>query len=905
MRKAFFYSILLLAAAGCGAEPYAESSETSDDAQAAVEAGHTVSSPDGTLRVTVTHDAASGALSYQVTRNGATVIEASPLGITTSVADFTRGLGFVARSDRDIDERYSLPGRKKSTYTNRANEMVLRFSKGDRELHLLVRAYDDGIAYRYHVPQSGSLTVSGESSAFNLPDSASGWAQSFVVSYEGHYRAHSHFDSGSFGMPVLARVGGDWLLLSESDVASSYHTSHLDGASGNTLRVVPPSASPVTAAGPFNSPWRLAMIGGLNTLVESTLVENLSAPSQLDDTSWIKPGRSAWSWRAGGNQSDYNTHVQYVDLAASMGWEYYVIDEGWQASWVPDLVSYARAKGVGILIWAHHRDVNTEAKMRALFSQWTSWGVQGVKLDFFENDSHVTMQLYETIARVAAEHRLLVNYHGCTKPNGLARKWPNVMTQEGVFGGEQGGLPASHNVSLIFTRNAVGAMDYTPVNYSTAGGHNTWAHQTALAIMYSSYIQHYADHWATYRDSVARDFLRAVPSVWDDTRLLEGYPDQYATIARRRGDAWYVGSIVGGGESRTPRIALSFLTPGVTYTAQIYRDGGSDNEIVHETRQVTSSSELDIPLRANGGVAIRLTTQGSPSALPNLAAGKPATADSSCNGFETASKAVNGSVANGHDDKWCSGGAKWLEVDLGATYTLSQLAVRHAAAGGESSAHNTRDFEIQTSIDNASWDTVVRVTGNTADATTHSIPPTSARYVRLHVTTGAQSGQANVARIYDLEVYGQGQFNTNAYYRIVNRNSGKALAVRNASTSDAESVVQWDYVDATTNDEWRLVEAGNGYYALLNRRSGKSLDVNGAVTTEGASLIQYTSRGSSNQQWQIIPTDNGYHRIVARHSGHVLDVYDRQVDNGAAVIQWPWGGGDNQQWQLVQVATIP
>lgn len=227
-------------------------------------------------------------------------------------------------------------------------------------------------------------------------------------------------------------------------------------------------------------------------------------------------------------------------------------------------------------------------------------------------------------------------------------------------------------------------------------------------------------------------------------------------MARRSGEDWYIGSIVGSDQSRTVSIALDFLASGVTYTAAIYKDGGSDAEIAYETQMVTRGTVLSIPLRKNGGLAIRITKQESAPAPPR-------------------------------------------------------------------------------------------------------------------------------------------------YYRIVNRNSGKVLAVQNASLEDVASVVQWDYVDATTNDEWRLVDAGGGYYTLLNRSSGKALDVNGAVPDDGATLIQYKSRGTSNQQWQIIPTDSGYSRIVSRLSGKVIDVYDNQTTNGAQVIQWPWTGGINQQWQLVQI----
>ncbi|EPX63317.1 hypothetical protein D187_005723 [Cystobacter fuscus DSM 2262] len=718
-----------------------------------------VSSPNGSISISVSLNPSTGALSYSVTQGGAVMLESSALGISTSVGDFSNGLSFVSRASTVINESYSLPGRKKASYVNHANEAVLRFSKGGQELHLVVRAYDDGIAYRYRVPGSGSLTIHGESSSFNLLDTATGHAQSYVSNYEGYYTARGSFITGDFGMPVLATAGNRWLLLAESDIGGNYHTARLTGGSGNNLRWVWPTATGVSAARPFNSPWRAAVIGSLANIVESNLIENLSAPSRLADTSWIRPGRAGWSWRAGGNQSDYNTHVSFVDSASMMGWEYYLVDDGWQESWVPSLVSYANSKNVGIWLWVNDEDVKTEAQMRTLFSRWAGWGVRGVKVDFFDGDSQVTMQLYEKLAQIAAEYRLLVNFHGCTKPNGLGRKWPNVLTQEGVFGAEQGELSAAHNLSLLFTRNAIGPMDYTPGAYSNSGGQTTWAHQTALLVMFASYVQHYSDHGAMYRDSIAREFIRALPSAWDDTRLLEGNPSQYATLARRRENDWYVGTIVSG-TGRTAAIPLSFLTAGTNYTAHIYTDGTSDNDIAYQVQSVTSNSVLNLPLRANGGAAIRITAQ-SVSVVPS------------------------------------------------------------------------------------------------------------------------------------------------AIYKIINRNSGKALAVQGASRADTAPVLQWAYVDSTTNDEWRLVDVGGGYHGLINRNSGRTLDVSGASTTAGARLIQFTSRGSANQQWQLVDVGGGYVQIVSRNSGMVLDVEDNATTDGASIIQWPWNGGTNQQWQLVQVGSVP
>jgi alpha-glucosidase len=351
-----------------------------------------------------------------------------------------------------------------------------------------------------------------------------------------------------------------------------------------------------------------------------------------------------------------------------------------------------------------------------------------------------------------------LNFHGATKPNGLERTWPNVLTQEAVLGAEQGSLSAAHNIALVFTRNALGPMDYTPVVYSNTNGATTWGHQTALAVVFASYLQHFSDHWAMYRDSVAQAFLRVVPTTWDDTRLIEGDPAQFATIARRQGADWYVGTITNG--ARTATIPLAFLTPGTAYTAHIFRDGTSPNDVAYQTLAVTNASTLSLPLAAGGGAAIRVTTQPAP-------------------------------------------------------------------------------------------------------------------------------------------------MTTQTYYKIVNRNSGKALAVQNASRSDTAAVIQWPYVDPTTNDEWRLVDAGAGLVSIVNRNSGRVLDVAGASTMAGAALIQFMDRGDANQQWQLVDAGGGFSRIVSRSTGMDSDVSGASIADGATIIQWPANGGTNQQWQFVPVATLP
>ncbi|MET0405378.1 MAG: glycoside hydrolase family 97 catalytic domain-containing protein [Cystobacter sp.] len=722
-----------------------------------VRAQWAVSSPNGATSISVSLNTSTGALSYSATQGGATVIENSALGLSTSLGDFSSGLSFLGRVNATVNESYSAPGRKKASALNSANEAVLRFSKGGQEVDLVVRAYNDGIAYRYRIPGSGSLWVYGESSAFNLPDSSTGYAQDFVVSYEGAYAPRGNFSSGNFGMPVLATAGSRWVLLAESDIGSSYHTVHLSGGSGNNLRVVWPTSTSVSTSRQFDSPWRLAIIGSLSTLVESGLVDHLSAPSRISDTSWIRPGRSAWSWRAGGSQPDYNTHVAFVDSASAMGWEYYLADEGWQDSWAPSLVNYASAKNVGIWLWVHNRDVRTESQMRTLFSRWAGWGVRGVKVDFFEDDAQATMQVFEKLAQVAAEYRLLLNFHGCTKPNGISRKWPNILSHEAVAGAEQGELSAAHNISLVFTRNVLGPMDYTPGAYSNTGERTTWAHHTALPVLFSSYVQHYSDHGAMYRNSLARDFLRALPSTWDDTRLLEGDPSRYATIARRRDNDWYVGTIASG-SARTAVIPLSFLTAGTTYTAHIYQDGTSDNDITYRVQSVSSASVLNLPVRANGGAAIRLTTQNVPV---------------TSNRFYKIINRLSGKAL----------------VIQGAARSDGASAIQWPYMDSE-----TNDEWRLVDAGGGYYDLVNRNSGRSLDVYDAS---TAAGTRLIQFTSRGSTNQQ--WQVLDL---GDG------YVRIVSRSSGMDLDVADASTADGANIIQWPW-NGGGNQQWQLVQVGS------------------------------------------------------------------------------------------------
>jgi len=575
-------------------------------------------SPDGQVCITVS-ETGDGKLFHRVTRNEQSVFEDSPIGLSTSIADFHSELIFLSKSARTLYETYALVGGKKATSINHYNELTLRFKRKNREFHVVLRAYNDGIAYRYHVPGTGSISIYSEASAFRLPSKTEAWAQTFSLNYEEFYthRRLSDMAHGDYGMPTLFKLADDrWVLLTEAAVYGDYCASHLRGGEEDEslLKVVfaPDQTNAVVAQRPFQTPWRAAIISpGLPGIVESDLIENLNPESEITDTSWIKPGRSAWSWWSGDSQSDYDVQVKYVDFASSMGWEYYLCDSGWNIEWLPEIVQYAKSKNVGIFVWAHHHELMTDDDIEDKLSRWASLGVKGVKVDYFDSDCQEQIKLYDKLAVETAKRRLLLNYHGSTKPSGERRRWPHLVTREGVLGAEyykwSPGPTAEHNCTLPFTRNAVGPMDYTPVTYSNHQGQTTFAHQTALPIIFESNVQHLADRVSSFQDNAgeALELLKACPAVWDETKLLEGYPGRYVTIARRSENEWYVASICGGGKSHAISVALSFLPEG-RFSAHAYSDGDTGTEVVHHTGSVTRETTLHLKLLVNGGCVVRL-----------------------------------------------------------------------------------------------------------------------------------------------------------------------------------------------------------------------------------------------------------------------------------------------------------
>ncbi len=505
----------------------------------------TVRSPDKTVTASVR--AAGGAV---------TVTVRGVLSARVRTGDAT------ARRSR-MHVRFRTPAGKRRVHDVRASVLSLG------RLDVLVA--DDGVAIRGGDPR------------FRAPAGSRAWLQRYRRNYEGAYRAtRLRGARGAYGFPALISTPrGSWALLTEAGGGAS----HLRARDGG-LRAS------------RGGSWRLALIGDLADIVESSLPLALARPSRIRDTGWIRPGRVAWSWWSdSGSPRRLETQRAYVDAAAERGWEYVLVDEGWDPAWMPELVRYAADRGVRILLWTHWRELRDPARRARLLDRWAGWGVAGVKADFLQSDKPRRIAVYDAIARAAARRRLVVSFHGCTLPRGLQRTWPNVLTMEAVLGAEHRAVSAAHDVNLVFTRNAVGSMDYTPA-LSARG--STAGHQLALAVAFESGLQHLADQPATYGANPAADaILRALPVAWDDTRLLDGAPDSHAVVARRAGAEWWVAGVHAGAATQRT-VALDFLGPGA-YRATIV---GDDLRATEST--VTAAGRLTVPVAADGGFTIRL-----------------------------------------------------------------------------------------------------------------------------------------------------------------------------------------------------------------------------------------------------------------------------------------------------------
>ncbi|WP_327721380.1 glycoside hydrolase family 97 protein [Streptomyces sp. NBC_00490] len=564
-------------------------------------------------------DDTTGTVSLSVTRDRRTVIEPSPVGIVTEQADFSKGLTFLHRKDRLVDERYRTRSGKRLERRALMNETRLSFATptGAR-LDLVVRASADGVAYRYVLPV-GLGDILAETSAFRLPQDATAWLSTYRVDNEGQFAQYTAATAptGDYSPQALFATDGGYTLLAESDLTGTYSGARLAHEEGTGTYRIKLADDRVRTTGPLATPWRAMVTGDLATVTRSTFTDDLAPASKVTDPRWIRPGTVLWTWLAGGRAAGQSLTAQkaYVDYAAERGWPYEAVDAGWYFksdewdttdpnwqtnSWMPELVDHAREKGVGIIVWIHQRDLDTPEERAQWLPTLERWGVKGVKIDFMNSEAQSMLQWYDAILVETAAHHLMVDFHGSTIPKGMQRTWPQVMTLEGVAGEEKRTNTAAHLTTLPFTRNVIGSTDFTPGAFQRVGLRpNSDAAETGLAVVYESGLQMYAGTPQSYDERpLARDFYDQLPAAWDDIRLLAGHPGQEAVLARRDGDRWFLGGVYAG----TARTAEVPLTIGAgRWLVETIRDG--TDGLVQDRQILRGGDTLAIDVTANGGFA--------------------------------------------------------------------------------------------------------------------------------------------------------------------------------------------------------------------------------------------------------------------------------------------------------------
>jgi len=517
----------------------------------------------------------------------------------------------------EVAEDYALPKGKARERRHRAVERTVTYDHPDADgvVEVDLRAAAEGVAVRYRVTGTAVEIHTGDETTFSLPRDAVSWLTPFDEAHEASARQQPIVETdGAYCTPGLFRVDDQWLLLAEAGADGDYAAARLVAEESGPEMTFGLPQTQMNARFPLETPWRVAITGDLADIVESTLVTDLAGEAAFDDD-WVDPGRVAWSWWSESDSpEDFDRQREYIDYAAARGWEYVLVDAGWPRcrSEMPDLIDHAAERGVDVLLWTHWTDVNTESKRAERLPTWADWGAAGVKVDFMDADDQGRLQFYDDLAEAAAEHELLVNFHGSVVPTGLQRRYPHVMTYEGVMGAEYykwSTVTPEHNCTLPFTRNVVGPMDYTPVTVSADAAQTTPGHELALSVVFESPLQHFADSIDEYAARPeAEGFLERVPAAWDETRLVGGYPGVEATVGRRDGEEWFLGSITAGPQ-RIVTVDCSFLGsgdagPDEEWTAHVVRDEG-DGSLESEEWSVTGEEALDVVVPENGGFAAR------------------------------------------------------------------------------------------------------------------------------------------------------------------------------------------------------------------------------------------------------------------------------------------------------------
>jgi alpha-glucosidase len=629
----------------------------------AAQSSYDLRSPDGRIEMRIRTE---GQIRYDIVLKGRAVLEACTLSLDVEHKKLGAQPKLVDAKERSYDQVVEPVVRQKfAKIRDHYNELKLTMEGG---YAVVFRVYNEGVAYRFETSMAQvQVKIYGEESAFNF-------SANDIVYYPQEDSFFSHNERKYLPqklseiapeflatLPAVVDVGeGAKVAIAESDL-ESYPGLWLRGTGGNGLaatfppyplkesltrdrdyRVVESATYIAVTAGTRTFPWRVIGIADRDgDLLTNQIIYLLEKPSQVADTSWIKPGKVAWDWwndnnvygvdfKAGVNTATYK---YYIDFAAKYGIPYIILDEGWYKlgnvlDVVPEinmneLTAYARQKNVGIILWVVWTTLDDQ--LIPALDQYAKWGVKGIKVDFMQRSDQILIDYYYRVSRECAKRKMLVDFHGDQKPATMTRTWPNLISTEGVRGMEWSKWSADsepkHNVTLPFTRMFLGPMDYTPgamrnatrTTFAAIHGQpmalGTRCHQLAMYVVFESPLQMLSDSPSNYlREPEAMEFLSAVPTEWDETKVLDARIADYVVVARRSGNDWYVGAMT----DWTPRnleINLSFLPEG-NFTMEAYQDGVNADRYASDykktTIQVNRTTKVNLPLASGGGWAARI-----------------------------------------------------------------------------------------------------------------------------------------------------------------------------------------------------------------------------------------------------------------------------------------------------------
>ncbi|MBN2088766.1 glycoside hydrolase family 97 protein [candidate division KSB1 bacterium] len=645
-----------------------------------------LNSPDGKIVVNIEIKEklepfpAGSRLYYSISFQGKEILAESPFGLEfKNMSPIAENLVIENEKRETIHENWERAWGKNKKVLNHANELRLYLKESivpNRKIELLFRAYNDGVAFRYFLPEQPGFQefrLTSERSYFAFNQNHTVWAANyggFISHQESEFQQRKLNDIAFkeiMGLPLLVQVDASiWVAITEAnltDWAGMYvaPAASIPQALVTTLspRLDEPGTLVISKA-PRYSPWRVLMIGQKpGDLIESNLIANLNEPRALNDITWIKPGKSAWDrWWCGSYIPDATFEVgantatfkYFTDFAAEMGWEYVLVDWYWYGPPfdpnlpfaegpnqavditkpspqvdIQEIIRNAKSKKVGVLLWLDW--FHADKQMNEAFPLYEKWGVAGVKIDFMQRDDQEMVNFYHQVVKKAAEHHLVVDFHGAYKPTGWSRTYPNLMTREGVMGNEytkwSDRITPDHVLTLPFTRMLCGEMDFTPggfrhktkETFKIVGGDapgpfvmGTRCYQLALMVVFESALQVLCDSPFNYRGQAGLDFLKIVPTTWDETKVIHGQVGDFITIARRSGKDWFIGSMTDW-DARSLEIPLNFLEKG-KYEAQIYSDALDADEypdrLRFEKKIVTSTDKIIAKMAPGGGQVVYL-----------------------------------------------------------------------------------------------------------------------------------------------------------------------------------------------------------------------------------------------------------------------------------------------------------